>query len=637
MTLKTTIAVVVVGLLAWLAITLLGDPPAPPAPRQPLIEAELLAQWEELELSLLSGSRLRLARVPGGGVEVRFSDNSTVDPSAPADDGTVEPSFTDPADLEQVRALLQALHDSWREPLTGSADDELRAGLVSARMAITVRGGGRALALRYGNDDPTGNGILAAAGNIGADGQETIFRTGKQVPNLLEQNLKQWRDRRVFPQDPQMVTEIEIAVYPPDPDADAEVIRVVRGGGLRDWHIVEPRSLLADGEACAALARQCTALKIDNFISQRFGPRTDEISGLPDRPTCTITLAVGEWNHVVKVGKLIGGDRYTAMCEQRNAQLLFEVAEKSLQPLIDTKLDKLRPTRLFPPLEHIAVSLRCDRPDGQPIWMVERAGQHPKGDWFVQRPFVGRANPARGSNSFGQVIADLDRVAIKEFMPPGTPFTPEARITLMWHQPPVLPTASFEIARDGERVLLRDSKQPDELFVVSGTLGGLIDLDLEICRDLFFLRKDDWGPRIVRWRLHIPEKTIEAVRPELDLNRPFEAGPQTNHADVATLTAEANAVIGAACLRYARRATVLAELEGADREGADRSRHDPFAKIAFELIVNTPDREARLIVGTGADTADGGLWCKLTPLLPDDVWMAVPRSTLERLLKLASR
>lgn len=614
MKLRTTLAVVVLGLLAWLAIHLLGDPPAPPATRAPLVDAELLAQWEEIDLLLLSGSRLRLARRAGGIVDLHYGEDGASGEAAFAN--------SDAADIEALRALLGALKDSWREPLVGSPDDELRSGLKSPRMAIVLRGAGRELSIRYGNDDPTGNEILAAAGASGSD--EAVFRTGKQVPNLLEQNLRQWRERRAFPLDPMTITEFEFAFYPPDPAEPPEVIRAVRAGGLRDWRIVQPRSLIADPEACGSVARRLALLKIENFIASKRTQQVHDVTGLPDQPQATVTVAAGEFNLVLKVGKLLEGQGYTASCDQRNPELYFTVNQAALADLFATRLDSLRPRRLWQRMESIVVSVRCDRPDDTPMWMVERQGQHPNGAWKIERPFQAPANPGRGRNSFGQVVADLDQVEIVEFLPGTTPFTPEGKLTLMWHAPPVLPTATFEIGRDGARTLVRDPKQPGELFAVKGRLLELLDLDLELYRDLVFLPKDEWAPRLVRWRLVKPGGVVvEAVRP--DTNHAPGPGPDTEPLAVATLTAEANAVLGAPCVRYARRATVLA-VPGAV---------DPFLRPAFELWLATADRETKLIVGGGPETEDGAIWCRLEPQLPADTWMAVARPTLERLLQLA--
>jgi hypothetical protein len=612
MKLRTTLAVLVLGVLAFAAIRWLGDPPPPPPSRAPLFDAELLAQWEQIDVLLLSGVRMRLERRAGGGVDVRYGDER-----AGADDPF---PLRDAADPTSVRALLGALRDSWQEPLSGGADDVLQAGLVAPRMTATVRGGGREAVVRFGNNDPTGDAILATS-----DG-DAVFRSSKQVPNLLEQNLREWREKRVFPLEADTITEFEIQRIPADPEAPIEVIRAVRAGGLRDWRILEPRSLMADPQACASIAQRLSLLKIGDFISARRTQQVHDVTGLPDDPQAIVTVSAGEQVLVLGVGKLLEGQGYTARCEQRNPDLYFTVEQKGLDALLELRIDTLRPRRLWTRIESIAVSLRCDAPDGTPRFLVERQAQHPNGLWWIERPFRARANPGRGRNSFGQVIADLDQVEVAEFLPGETPFTPEATITLTWHAGPVLPSATFEVARADGRTMVRDPRQPGELFAVKGRLGELLDLDLELFRDLVFLPKDEWGPRLVRWTLVKPGGVlVEAVRD--DLNRPPGPGRDTDASAVAGLTSQANAVLGAPCLRYARKETVMAA------PGAV----DPFAKLAFELHLATADREARLQVGTGPDTDDGGLWCRFEPELPADVWMAVPRITLERLLQLAGR
>jgi len=612
MKLRTTLLVVMVGVVAWLAIKFLGDPPAPPPSRLPLVEAELLARFEQIDVQLLTGSRFRLERQPGGGIAIRFGSD---------DDASEELPFTDVANLEQVKDLIQALRDGWREPLVGGADDRLKAGLVAPRFAVTVRAGGQETALRYGNDDPAGGGILACAG---APGHEQLFRTSRQVANLLDTNLKNWRDLRVFPLDPFGVTQIEIARYPEDPDAPVEVLTAVCGGGMRDWRIVQPRSLMADPEACRALAQQLSLLRIENFMSQKWREAVETLTGLPAHPRWIVTVSAGETTRVLQVGKNHEGQGYAAMCEQRDPNLCFRVPTAALEPILRTAVDSLRPRRLFPRLGTALVSLRCDQPDGTPIWLVEKQEQHENGAWIIQRPFVARANAAMGAGSFGQVVADLSRLEIEEFVAAGTPFTPEAKLGLRWNVGPAFETRSYEIARDGARTLLRDPAQPGELFAVSKGVGRWIDLDLELCRDLVFLPTEEWDQRALRWRFVVAGRdTLEAARK--DTNTPFEAVGTTEPGMVPRLTSEATQVVGKPCLRYVRRAAALAETKAAD----------PFKTVAFELIVNTSDREQRLIVGGSGDSPDGGVYCRLVPALPDDVWLVVPRVTLERLLRLA--
>ena len=611
MKLRTTLLVVVVGVVAWLAIRLLGDPPAPPPSRVPLVEAELLGRFEQIDVQLLSGSRFRLERQAGGGIALRFGSD---------DDTSTELPWTDVADLNQVKDLIQALRDGWREPLAGGADDLLRAGLVSPRFAVTVRAGGDETVLRYGNDDPASGGILACSG---PRGQEQLFRTSRQVANLLESSLKSWRDRRVFPLDPYGVTQIEIARWPEDPDEPVEVLTAVCGGGMRDWRIVQPRSLMADPDACRSLAQQLSLLRVENFISQKWHQGVEDMSGLPAQPRWTVTVAAGDAVRVVQLGKFHGQD-YTATCEQRDPNLCFTIPRSALDPILKTPVDSLRPRRLFPRLGQALVSLRVDRPDGAPVWLVEKQEQHENGAWIIQRPFVARANAALGANSFGQVVADLSRLEIEEFMPAGTPFTPEAKLGLRWNVGPAYETRSYEIARDGARTLLRDPAQPGELFAVAKGVGGWIDLDLELCRDLVFLPSEEWDARVLRWRFVVPgRETLEVAR--ADPNAIFAAVGATEPSMVPTVTSEAAQVVGKPCLRYVRRAVALGETKEAD----------PFRTVAFELIANTSDREARLVVGGSADSPDGGLYCRLTPALPDDVWIVVPRVTLERLLRLA--
>ena len=95
-------------------------------------------------------------------------------------------------------------------------------------------------------------------------------------------------------------------------------------------------------------------------------------------------------------------------------------------------------------------------------------------------------------------------------------------------------------------------------------------------------------------------------------------------------------LLGALCAGYVRAPTVLGD-------PARPEPKDPFAQVAFQLTLGTPGAggpdapefvDETLIVQGGGPDAPEGLYCKLVPRLPDDVWMIVPRGLLEPLFRL---
>jgi len=619
MKLRTTLAVLAIGLLAWLAIRLLGEPPQPPSARLPLVPADLVAEWDEIDLDLLSDQDLRILREPGA-VTLRFG----------SDREGRRLLYSDPVDVDRLTALLQALRDSLREPLQGDPDDLLRAGLDPPRFHLTIRRGSgdakQEVALGFGNDDPTGRGVLARC-----YGDGTFFRTGPQVPNLLMLNLKDWRSKTVFGLDAMGVDRIDRVKYH-GAGGEPELLTLEKEGP-RSWRIVEPRSLMADATACQSLAQQATLLRVQTFVSQAFDPLTIQGTGLPENPRWSLQLSSGLRVLELEVGDHLAGQGYACRMRQRGRDgetTVFTVSREALDPILEATVDSLRPRRLFPRIESTLVALGCREADGATLrWSVEREGRHRSGAWMVRFPFEGRANDGKGTGSFAQVVVDLDRTEI-HFLPPETPFEREATLELAWRADPVLETRTLELARDrsGGRTLVRDARQPDELFAVPAKLGELIDLDLELHRDrTVFPREEAFRQRLVLWRLSAPgRETLEVVKKGLAP----EASGTTPDSAVAALTSAASEVIGAVCAAYVRAGSALA-VPGAS---------DPFATVAFELTLGTHDgeraREETLVVSGAPPDAQppDGIYCRMRGRLPDDVWMIVPRAPLDALFRL---
>ncbi len=616
MKLGTTLLVLVLVVLgAWGIIRWLGEPPGRPPARVPLVPEELLAGWEEIDLDLLSEQGCRLVREPGA-VMLRFGSNAQGERLL----------YRDPADLEHVEKLLQGLRDSWREPLVGSADDLLRAGLDPPRFHVVIRGGGRELKLGFGNDDPTGQGVLARSFT-----DSTVFRTGPQVPNLLKFNLRDWRSKTIFGFDPMTVTRIDLVKYPPpDQGGEAEVLSVVREGP-RSWRIAEPRSLMADPQACLSLAQRASLLKVESFVSQEFTKQISAITHLPDEPSWSVQVSVEPALLELDVGACVSDQGYACRLRQRDENMVFAVQKAQLDAILDVTVDSLRPRRLFPHVETRLVGLALLDRERRPRWSAEREGRHPHGAWLVEIPFQARANEGKGgkgSGSFAQIVADVDRTEVDAFLPPGTPFEPEAVVALRWKDDPIVVDKELEIARDPEhqRTLVRVRERPDELFAVDARLGALIDLDLELYRDrTIFPTKEEFLPKLTRWRLSKPgREPIEVERREGQSTVAVGSTPQSLAPDLTSAAAE---LYGRGCAGYVRAKEVMAAAGGVD----------PFATVALELVLATADgREERLVVSGAApsDQSPDGLYCRLLPRLPEDVWIVVPRPLLERLLRL---
>jgi hypothetical protein len=614
MRLRTTLIVLLLGLLAALAIWKLGPERKKAVTRTPLVAPELLDTWEEIELHLYSDEHLKLVREPGGGVTLRFGQEKPGGPDF---------FYRDPADLDRVDMLVNTIRQGVREPLQGDADDLLRMGLDPARCGVKVKTGDRVLDLGFGIDDPSGGGVIARS-----SGEKQVFRTGAAVRDLLKSaNQDQWRSRTVFSDDPIAVTSISLIRYDAKDPAKNEYITVDREGGVQNWRLKEPRSLLADAQACASLAQQLVVMKVDDFLSQSLQGRSPDdeqvrkLTALPDRPLLTITVMSGPAARVVNVGSYINNRGYAAVCEQRNPDCCFSLRKEDVEPLLELKVDSLRPRRLFPRIETTLVGLSKGPPDGKSVdWRFARQAESTRGKWEIHEPLrsPSLANEGKGSGSFAQVVVDLDRVEVEEFLDPKTtPFEPQALLKLKYRSEPITKEERFEVAIVGKRALVRDLSRPDELFAVKGKLAEILALDAELFRDrLVFPRQDEMSRKTLRWRLEPAKgKTLEVYRPDLNSTPVAEEG--TDVSVIAKLPPAAAALFGFPCEYYVRPKNVPG---------------DPFAQPpVLRLTLTTKDGAETLVVG--AEGGDG-FYCRLSPRLPDDVLLVVKRSALEELLRL---
>ncbi|HET6163636.1 MAG TPA: DUF4340 domain-containing protein [Planctomycetota bacterium] len=611
MRLRTTLIVLLLGLLAALAIWKLGPERRKEETRTPLAAPELLDRWDEIELHLYSDERFKLLREPGGGVSLRFGRERPGGPDF---------AYKDPADLDRVDMLLNAIRQSVREPLQGDSDDLLRMGLDPPRCGVKIKTGERLLDLGFGIDDPAGAGVLARSA-----GEKQVFRTGAVVRDALKAaNLDQWRSRTVFGVDPIAVTSISIARFDPKDPKKNEYVTVDREGGVQNWRLKEPRSLLADPQACASLAQQLSVLRVQHFLSQSLtgGSPDDEevrkLTALPDRPLMTITVAAGPSAAVLSVGSYLPNQGYAAVLDRRNANTCFSLRKEDVDPLLGLQVDSLRPRRLFPRIETTLVGLAKCSPDGKDVaWRFARQGDVPAGKWEIVEPFHALANDGKGSGSFAQMVVELDRVEVTEFLDPKTtPFEPQWMLKLKHFSRPITREDKFQIAFAGGRTLVRDPSRPDELFEVKGKLAELLDLDPELFRDrLVFPRQDEMSRKVLRWRLE-PQKgpAIEVFRPDLNSTPVAETG--TDASMVPKLTPAAAALYGAACESYVK----LKDVPG-----------DPFAHPDFRLTLTTKEGAETLTVGSGGTDV---FYCRLSPRLPDDVVMVVHRAQLQSLFDL---
>lgn len=593
---RSTVVLLFLALAAYGLVRFLGDPPAPPPAREPLVPDAILAELEEVELRLLSDQRIQLRREPGGRYHLRFGQDREGHHFVHADE----------VDEDRLEQLLQALQSSWMERLEGActADDLVRFQLDPPRTQVVLRSAGQELSIDLGADDPTGQGVMARR-----SGEPGALRTGGQLASVLELNLDLWRSREVFPMDPLTVDRLELVWL--DPNDAVEIVAAERDRTL-GWQITAPRPLKAEPSRVQALAQKLCSLRLGRFLDETLTDTIRDATGLPDHWRLRLTLQAGQFSETLEVGREIDSLSVGARLLQRDENMTFELPLAELEPILDTTLDDLRQRRLTPMVSSSLVALSARSADGTPIYAARRKNSHPGGAWESEHPEQEVLHAGGGAHSFAQVVADLDRIEFLEFLDPqalASPFTPECSLTIQWKSGPILRDVTARLQKEADSVLVVSSDAPEEIVRAPLKLWEIAHLELPLYRARQILPpRQEFVERIQRWR-------FESRRSE----RVIDLGPrgQANH-DPERLSARLTSAVGAL---FGAEAVDLVFLEAVPEALADPE---------CEVRLWTEDVEYVLVIGReGAE----GFHCGLSPGLSGRC-LIIPRRLLEELLQL---
>ena len=617
MNLRTTMTLLLVlGLAAGAAWFLRdGDEPAENV-RQPLVPDELLADLEWIEFQLLSGEVMKLVRESGNHFVMEFGRR-------PGGDQLLYRDWIDPVRRDQ---LLQAITSMWREAMEGEADDDnlLRLGLSRPRYRLKARGAGREVEIRFGADDPSTEGVLMAH----QVGQSSIFRTGRQLGNVLELNLENFRDRRVFTLDPRTLDEIDILVQSDtsgDPEAGLEAHRVRAVRDRMGRFRVEAESgsgdLRADESKVRGLAQRLTALQVISFKAQDFSNEDlSRLTGFPDHSCATISLRSGDVVQVLDVGLELNDDQVSARSLFRDPECTTTVDAHEIRRILATSTDDLRWKRLTPAIESSLVALRSSAlPPGEArrvAWEIRRRGDHPRGEWEWHEPFAAPANELAGDRSWPQVVVELDRYEIEDFLDPDEEeFRATRVLDLYWKSGEIIVDLELSLLDDGERILGRASDRPGELFLLPRGLWDLAGLEPVEYRDPRIWPDDKTVEnRIRRYRL----SARGGLHAELvkERGRGAEPLPGTDSEWTTRLTSMVHGYLfGCTAERVLPASGVV-----------DAGLEEPLFEVELEIEDGEPLR-----VRVGAPYDDQSFYAEVSPGF-DGMITVLPRSRLEEFL-----
>ncbi len=604
----TTLILAVLAIGAFFYIRTLGDPPVETAVAEPLIPEEILAGVQEIECMLFSREVLKLEREPGGHFIMRFGRNSRGE----------QWLYQDEVRQALVAQLLRALEDSTRTlTLEGepTEDDLLRTQLEPAKYWIAVRSEQAECRIHFGSDVPGTFDIYARV-----EGENSLFQTGRQVPNILEYNVQDWRETQVFDFDPLTVNEVEVVRY--QGDEEPEVLVAVREGS-RNWRIHEPRILQADSGTLQSLVHQACNLQIVRFLGQDLlNPKLSEMTGIPDSPRGYVLLKSGAFAQTLEVGFKYDDEETAARLLDRDENLTLALDAEALQRVFEVDFESLRSRVFTPAIESTTVMLEAKSPSGDTQWHAERTGLHPRGDWSFTVPFERSVHEGVAPHSWPQVVAEFDRLEIQEFLGPDYPFEPEIVLTVQWLAGQIRRDLSLEVMREGDRVLARASDQAGEVVVAQDKLRDIAFLDPRLHQDRLVLpAHDEYLPKATKFLFEPTDGRTIHLKKKPGANPP-EAVLDT-HDEGALLTSAVSNL-------YGYPAVELLPEESVSDSGFDSSRFR--LTLASRPKESQPDQEVVITVG---GEGPRGFYCRVEPTFPG-LLVVIERNRLQDLLDLAA-
>lgn len=464
MSLRTTLILAVLLAAGGALVYFLGpEERTEPVSRKPLVPDAVMGDLVDIEATLFSRETFKITRQAGGAYVIHFGGRPG------------EFRFADMASYERVDALLDAIAQSYREPLTGGASEEdiLRLDLDPPRYRLTLRGHAESVALEFGSDEPTGGQVYAREA-----GSKELFRTGRQIPNQLDFNLPEFRHDGIFDFDLETVSRVDVTLFPEE-DEPPRSLSALREG-LRSWRLVQPRELKASTGKIRSMIQAMLLLKVEDFLEQDL-TRNEPImaaSGLPNTPRVLLSMEAGQAAQVLEVGRAMSSNQQTARLPFRDENLLITIDREKWDQLARfLDVDELRERRLYPSIENSAVAVECQDPGGEVLWSFARQSLHPRGRWEITSPIQREMHEGMGANSWSQVLAELDRIEVTEFLPAGEEFIPEHRLTIRWKSDQVILDQELSLRRDGDSTLVQARDQPGETLRVAARLDEIARLD----------------------------------------------------------------------------------------------------------------------------------------------------------------
>ncbi|MEW6741943.1 MAG: DUF4340 domain-containing protein [Planctomycetota bacterium] len=485
---RTTVILLLLLGGVFAVIRWLGPPEPEKRTFQPLFPGLEREAIERLELRLVSGEEIALRRTGTTLFEVRIR--------------TLREPIIDRADETRVRTLLEALVTALREDLSATPDRATlrELGLTEDAVFIRIESRGKRWELRLGRDDPEGNACFAQL--VGSEG---VFRTGRNLKNILGFNAQNFRFDRVFTLANIGIDALQVD-YPPDTEHPDGLLLMLEQTAL-GWRLTEPFEARADDARVAAAVNSLSRAPIVSWIAEKPSPEDLRKYGL-EQPI-HVTLGCGAALETVQFGiwDEAGGMVYARKVDHEN---VVGVDAGSLEALRRDP-DTFRARRLLRPVGDLFTALVVTA-HGQLRYEIRSVG---RGQYQIVQPFQCLAEPEGETDSVRWLLRRLEDATATGFVDAGlvAGATPAGTLHVRWRERDVPLHVTLGVyERDGSVLVQRDD-EPSVLYEVGRDLLDVLRVHPVQLKERRLVPFDkDWGAAVVRAALVVGEESLEIER-----------------------------------------------------------------------------------------------------------------------------
>ncbi len=365
-------------------------------------------EWRRAVAAADDAARVALVRLPAVAVSsVEFErDGGLVAEIVRGQSGgwTLERPFRADADEAAVAraldaVLLRPIDDSrTAAEIAALGVSPASFGLDSPRCAMTLHGGGRDVAVRFGALSASGREVYAAV-----DGADGVFMLSADVLSALPGNADDLRPRSLLPFPETEIAGLDFRV------PDAPFVKLVRQSS--DWRLASPVDAPAEAEAVQSVVAALSRARIASFVYPSAGqvpPPGEAEAKVPRDKLAAYGLAVGA-GLSVRVHGADGGFTRISFGGRAGTNLVYALVGRGASVVtVDAALAEMckvgdatfRDTSVFPHVDaHRLKSVSIAA--GADVYLLVRGKG---GAWELESPVAAAADAAQAAAVVDKVL-----------------------------------------------------------------------------------------------------------------------------------------------------------------------------------------------------------------------------------------